>query len=224
MKYQAAIFDLDGTLLDTLEDLADSMNAALAEHGLPGHNLEKFRYLVGEGVLSLVANAMPEDRRDPELAEKVAKSYLAIYEQNWHAKTLPYPGIMDTILALRESGVPLTVLSNKPQTFTELCVNHFFPADTFQIVFGQRSHVPRKPDPAGAFEIAEKLGISPKVIAFIGDTKTDICTSVAAGMTAIGVSWGFRPVSELREFGAAHIIDHPGELLPFFAEPVLSPI
>jgi phosphoglycolate phosphatase len=159
---------------------------------------------------------MPVETQTPELIAAVTATYLEIYEQNWHSKSQPYAGIKELIAELKAFEIPLTVLSNKPQRFTELCVAHFFPEATFKIVFGQRLDVARKPDPAGASEIATLLGLPPESIAFIGDTKTDICTAVAAGMSPIGVSWGFRPVSELLENGATKIVNHPSELTSLF--------
>ena len=212
----AALFDLDGTLIDSLADLAGSMNEALGEMGLPTHDLEAYRYFIGDGVASLIDRALPAGRRDPQTVGRVAELYRAAYGRNWHQQTRPYAGIVELLAALAADGVPLAVLSNKPQAFTEWCVQHFFPDHTFTHVFGQREGVPHKPDPAGALEIAQELQLAPASVGFIGDTATDMRTAVAAGMFALGVSWGFRPVQELVENGAREIVGHPEELRPFF--------
>lgn len=216
MKFRSGIFDLDGTLLDTLADLADSMNEALAALGFPTHDMDQYRFFVGEGIQSLVARTLPEDRRDQATLATATEKYRAAYGKNWDRKSAPYPGILETIATLHDAGIPLTILSNKPHHFTKLCVERFFPAGTFQIILGQRDEIPRKPDPAAAYEIAFELGISPRNIAFIGDTETDMHTGVAAGMTSIGVAWGFRPVQELWDSGATAVVEKPADLLPFF--------
>ena len=216
MKYRAGIFDLDGTLLDTLEDLADSMNEALATLGFPIHDMDRYRFFVGEGIQLLVARTIPEDRRDDATVELATKLYREAYGRNWHRKSRPYDGIMEMIAELQAASVPMAVLSNKPDHFTQLCMKHFFPAGTFQIILGQRETVARKPDPAAAYEIAFSMEIPPGKFAFIGDTETDIKTGLAAGMASLGVAWGFRPVEELVQSGATAIVRHPSEILPFF--------
>jgi phosphoglycolate phosphatase len=211
---KAAIFDLDGTLLDTLHDLADSMNEALLEMGFPTHSTEQFCYFVGNGVHDLVRRTMPEEcRTQQELVDQTTASYRAAYSKNWNRKSRPYDGILETIEELARRNVPMAVLSNKPQRFTELCMDHYFAAGLFRPVFGQRDHVNRKPDPAGAIEIAEMLGISPAEIGFVGDTNTDMHTARNAGMHPIGVTWGFRPETELVESGAGAIVHRPLELV-----------
>jgi phosphoglycolate phosphatase len=214
---RAAIFDLDGTLLDTLDDLADSMNAALAALGLPVHPVHAYRTFVGEGVELLITRAMPTDVvADTALIQRATALYKEAYAQRWHAKTQPYHGILEMIAALQAARIPLAVLSNKPDHFTQLVMAHYFPAGTFSPIFGQRQHVPRKPDPAGALEIAQLWNLPPEKIAYVGDTATDMQTGRSAGMRTHGVAWGFRPVSELRENGAHLILTAPQEILPLF--------
>jgi phosphoglycolate phosphatase len=214
---RAAIFDLDGTLLDTLQDLADSANEALAAAGLPVHPQEAYRTFVGDGMHVLMQRIIPEDRRDDETLAHVLALYRAAYGRRWNSTSRPYAGIPETLHELSFKPVKLAVLSNKPQKFTELCIAHLLPGNPFQLVYGQRDNVPRKPDPAGALEIAKAFQCAPADCIFIGDTKTDMLTATRAGMRAIGVSWGFRPVQELTEFGAERVIQHPAELLEFFA-------
>ena len=213
----AAIFDLDGTLIDSLQDLADSMNEALAALAFPEHDLDAYRYFIGDGVHSLIARALPPGaREDAPTIQRATELYRTAYGSNWSRATAPYAGIMALLDELRSVGIPLAVLSNKPQHFTALCVEHFFPQQPFTVVLGQRDHVPRKPDPAGAWEIASTLQLPPEQIAFIGDTSTDIRTGLAAGMRTVGVTWGFRPPQELEEAGAATIVHRPGDISTLF--------
>jgi phosphoglycolate phosphatase len=213
---RAAIFDLDGTLLDTLQDLADSANEALAAAGLPAHPVDAYRTFVGDGIDMLVQRILPVNQSDDETIAHVLALYRAAYGRRWNNRTQPYAGIPETLHELSFKPVKLAVLSNKPQKFTELCITHHLPGNPFHLIHGQRENVPRKPDPAGALEIARAFQVHPKEVVFIGDTKTDMDTAAAAGMRAIGVSWGFRPVEELKEHGAEIVIDHPAEILDLF--------
>ena len=214
---EAAIFDLDGTLIDSLQDLASSMNEALAALAFPEHGPDEYRYFIGDGVHSLVLRALPaEAREDAPTVLRATELYRAAYGANWRRATTPYAGIMELLHDLRTAAVPLAVLSNKPQHFAALCVEHFFPQQPFTIVLGQRDHVPRKPDPAGAWEIAAALQLPPEKIAFIGDTSTDIRTGIAAGMPTVGVTWGFRTTSELEEAGATTIVHDPAAISRLF--------
>jgi phosphoglycolate phosphatase len=213
---RAAIFDLDGTLLDTLQDLADSANEALTAAGLPVHPVDSYRTFVGEGIHKLVQGILPDEQRDDETVAHVLALYRAAYGRRWNATTRPYAGIPETLHELSFKPVKLAVLSNKPQKATELCIAQLLPGNPFQLVYGQRDNVPRKPDPAGALEIARAFQVPPGECLFIGDTKTDMLTATRAGMRAIGVSWGFRPVAELTEHGAERVINHPAELLELF--------
>jgi phosphoglycolate phosphatase len=212
----AAIFDLDGTLLDTLQDLADSANEALAAAGLPVHPVDSYRTFVGDGIHMLVQRILPPNRCDDEMVAQVLALYRAAYGRRWDNLTRPYPGIPETLHELSFKPVKLAVLSNKPQKFTELCITHHLPGNPFHLVYGQRENVARKPDPEGALEIAKAFQVPPGEVVFIGDTKTDMDTATAAGMRAIGVSWGFRPVEELKAHGAEIVVDHPAEILDLF--------
>jgi phosphoglycolate phosphatase len=212
---KAAIFDLDGTLLDTLDDLADSANEALAAAGLPVHPVDAYRTFVGDGIQTLVRRIVPADGAEEKVTEVLAL-FRAAYGRRWNNKTRPYDGIPEMLTALMQRPVQMAVLSNKPQRFTELCMAHHLSAYSFTPVLGQREEVPRKPHPAGALEIAEMLGLNPGEIAFVGDTRTDMDTATAAGMVPVGVTWGFRAVEELRAHGAQVIVDHPSELVPLF--------
>lgn len=214
MNYQAVIFDLDGTLLDSLEDLADSMNQVLARQSFPVHAAEQYRYFVGDGIAELVRRVLPETQRDAALVAQNIQWMSAEYEQRWDKKTRPYAGIVEMLGELTEIGLRMAILSNKPDAFTKIMVPALLPGWNFAPVFGARPDVPVKPDPQAALEIAAQLGVPPHEILYLGDTATDMRTARAAGMMAVGVAWGFRPVEELQQHGAQRIIHYPTDLLP----------
>ncbi|MDP7317713.1 MAG: HAD family hydrolase [SAR324 cluster bacterium] len=210
---KAICFDLDGTLLDSLVDLADSMNAALREFGHPEYPTRAYRYFVGNGARALVTRTLPEVHRDPETIEVVFQCYQAIYRANWNNKTRPYPGIPELLDALQARDLPLTVLSNKPHASTIVCVEEILKDWEFDVVLGQRDSVPHKPDPAGVFEIAEKLQLVPSDFLYLGDSVIDMQTATVAGCVIVGVLWGFREGDELRQHGAQYLIETPLDLL-----------
>lgn len=212
-NYRAILFDLDGTLLDTLDDLGDSINRALVRLGFPTHDREAFRYFVGEGARMLVERALPEDRRDPATAETMLKLYREEYRNGWNIKTCIYEGVPEMLDALHERRLVLGVLSNKPHDMTVQCVQGYLARWPFRVVFGQRDHVARKPDPQGALEAAGLMQATPAETLYLGDTATDMDTARAAGMYAIGAAWGFRPVEELIQHGANAIAAHPRDVL-----------
>lgn len=213
MSYRAVVFDLDGTLLDSLEDLADSMNAVLALQRFPVHATEKYRYFVGDGIAELARRVLPEAQRTDALVAENVRNMSAEYESRWNKKTRPYPGIVELLGSLTEAGLQMAVLSNKPDSFTKIMVPALLPGWNFTPILGARPGVPVKPDPQAALEIAEQLAIPPAEILYLGDTATDMLTARAAGMMAVGVAWGFRTVEELQEHGAQRIIQHPAELM-----------
>ena len=213
MNYRAIIFDLDGTLLDSLEDLADSMNHVLARQSFPVHAVEQYRYFVGDGIAELVRRVLPETQRDAALVAQNIQWMSAEYEQRWDKKTRPYAGIVEMLGELTEIGLRMAILSNKPDAFTKIMVPALLPGWNFAPILGARPGVPVKPDPQAALEIAAQLAISPADILYLGDTATDMLTANAAGMLAVGVAWGFRTVEELQQSGAQQIIHQPAELL-----------
>jgi len=215
MDIRGVIFDLDGTLLDTLEDLADAANTTLAHFGLPGHTPDAYRYFVGEGLVTLIERIIPEASRSQVMVTDCIALFQQIYGQGWAQKSRPYEGVMEMLQQLRLAGLQLGVLSNKPHPFTQLCVQHFFPAKTFDFVYGQRENVPKKPDPAGALEIASLMDCFPQQIVYVGDTATDMKTGNRAGMSTVGVLWGFRTRQELLENKAAMIAAHPLEIVKY---------
>ncbi len=208
-----AIFDLDGTLLDTIGDLAASCDAVLWQNGLPQHTTEEYRQMVGRGILRLVEAAIPEHLRLPEYVEKVRQDFVAYYLDHIDLHTHPYNGIPELIDAMTERGVKIAVASNKFQAGTERLIRSFFPDVEFVAVLGQRVGVPLKPDPQIDLEIIEAAGVEPSETLHIGDSGVDMQTAHAAGVRAVGVTWGFRSREELAESGADVIVDHPEEIL-----------
>ena len=214
MKHAAILFDLDGTLLDTLDDLADSMNATLLSLGFPAHDRSAYRIFVGDGVENLVRRALPDGTGDEALVQSAVKRMREEYGSRWHDKTRPYDGIPELLDGAASRGVPCAVLSNKPHPATLEVVAHFFPRYRFAAVFGARPGVPIKPDAGAAREVAAALGVDPSRFLYLGDTNTDMLTAVAAGMDPVGALWGFREARELTEAGARVLASHPREILP----------
>lgn len=212
MTRRACLFDLDGTLLDTLRDLAESMNIVLQERGFPTHPLEAYRYHVGDGARLLVTRALPERARDPASIDAALADYRRAYAAHWNAHTRPYDGIPELLDALVARHLALGILSNKPHAMTVRCVEGYLSKWPFACMLGQREDVARKPDPAGALEAAVRMRVAPQDVLYLGDTATDMETARAAGMFAVGATWGFRPESELRAAGAQAIVRHPREV------------
>ena len=219
MRYQAVLFDLDGTLLDTLADLAAASNRVLAAHGLKPYPVEDYRYFVGSGVRHLLECILPKPLREEEAEiEAGIAAFQQEYAKNWQEHTKAYEGIAELLDYLSTNGYRLAVLSNKPQHFTELCVQTLLANWQFHSVLGQREGVPRKPHPAGALETARLLDLPPSAILYVGDTGVDMRTAQQAGMDAVGVLWGFRDAEELRATGAEILVQTPQELVRFLAE------
>lgn len=216
MSYKAVIFDLDGTLLDTIDDLADAANKTLAEIECPQHPVDAYKYFVGKGIENLMKSALPEDKRDAETVKNAVVLQKKNYSENWDNKTKPYDGIIDMLKALNLKNIKISVLSNKPDDFTKMCVSQMLPVHLFSIVQGAREGVPIKPNPTGALEISGRLGILPEETVYVGDTNTDMKTAKSANMFAVGVLWGFRKREELLESGAQKIISKPSEILELF--------
>lgn len=213
MKFKAVIFDLDGTLLDTIDDLTDSMNAALVSAGLPTRTTEECKHFVGDGVAIFTRRAMGRAGCDEQALANVLAVYHDEYARRWNRKTRPYEGIGELLDALSGNGLAMAVLSNKPDDLTILTVERLLAKWQFGAVMGARSDVPHKPDPAGAFETASALGVEPADCLYVGDTNTDMRTANAAGMYAVGVLWGFRTADELTASGAKVLIERPLELM-----------
>ena len=212
-KFSAVVFDLDGTLLDTLEDLGDAVNRVLIDHGYPAHPMDAYRYFVGDGSAVLIERALPESARGSDVYRECLASFMADYDRSWKVKTRLYDGISEMLDSLTALQVDMAILSNKSHEFTVNCVRDLLSRWRFKAVFGLRTDVPRKPDPAGALEISRLLGAGPDRMLYLGDTAIDMQTAVSAGMFPAGALWGFRTREELLENGARAVIAHPGELL-----------
>jgi phosphoglycolate phosphatase len=217
MKLQAICFDLDGTLLNTLEDLAHATNTVLQAQRLPTHPVEAYNQFVGEGAARLIEKVLPAELRTPERQVALLDAFHAEYSKCWNQRTTLYDGVAELLDQLAEWQVPITVLSNKPDAFTQECVSEFLGKWPWAVVFGQREGIARKPDPVGVYEIAKQLGVEPSEMCFVGDTSIDMQTACNAGCLPMGVTWGFRDAAELREHGAQHLIDHPSELVTWWS-------
>lgn len=212
MDTRLVIFDLDGTLLDTIGDLAASCDHVLAQRGLPQHTYEEYCSFVGNGVMRLVERALPEELRTPETVAAVRADFVTYYTEHIDRFTRPYDGIPELLDELRRCGVRMAVASNKFQAGTEKLAARYFPDVRFDPVLGQRPGVPLKPDPQVVFEILARTGVSPSETLYVGDSGIDMETARAAGVRSVGVTWGFRERRELEASGAIHIVNRPAEI------------
>ncbi len=207
------IFDLDGTLVNTLEDLADSVNEALEKMGFPVWQTDDYRLKVGRGFRNLMENSVPEEfREDAGVIGQMLEYFVAAYDRRYLDKSRPYEGIGELLDELAAGGIFLAVNSNKRTDYAERLVAKLFPQVPFVGVFGEREGVPKKPDPAGALELCARMGLEPGEVIYAGDSNTDIQTGKNAGMETIGVSWGFRGAEELRRSGASYIAEKPSDI------------
>jgi phosphoglycolate phosphatase len=213
VKYKAVIFDLDGTLLNTIQDLADSVNIVLRRFGFPEHDVESYKYFVGDGIEELACRALPENHRDEAALARSIAAIREEYSKRWANHTRPYEGIPELLDALTARNIKTAILSNKPDESTKATVSKLLPKWHFQFIVGASPAVPKKPNPKAALEIARSLDISPDELIYVGDTATDMATAVAAGMYPVGALWGFRTAEELTQSGAKKLIKEPGDLL-----------
>ncbi len=205
------IFDLDGTLVDSLPGIAASLNRCLELHGLPGHSNAAVRRFIGNGLRTLVQRAAPSGS-DSALIDSLVSLFKKDYDQSWNSGTRPYPGILNLLTDLQRAGYSMAVLSNKTHDFTVAMVAGLFPSIHFHKVLGQREGVPQKPHPAGAFQIAQATGYTPESCVFIGDSTVDLETARNADMPAIAVLWGYHDRVKLIAAGAEIVIGDPSEL------------
>jgi phosphoglycolate phosphatase len=215
LRHSAVLFDLDGTLLDTLEDIGHAVNRVLTSKGFPTHRMDAFRSFIGDGTTMLVTRALPEDHRDHETVQTCLQIFLKDYGQHWNVKTRSYDEIPDMLDTLTSRGLRMAVLSNKPDDFTKRCVTKLLSSWSFDLIIGQRDGVPPKPDPTSALEVAERLDVPAASFLYLGDSGIDMKTATAAGMFPIGVLWGFREAGELREGGARALMKHPRDIVKF---------
>jgi phosphoglycolate phosphatase len=213
MPFRAIIFDLDGTLLDTLDDIANAANRVLSARGFPTHPTANYRTFIGEGVIRLMLRALPKTHQDEATVQACVGAYVQEYERTWNALTKPYPGVPELLDALVARGLKLAVLSNKPDRFTQQCVDELLANWAFDVVMGANDQFPRKPDPASAKETARRLGVPPAECLYVGDSGVDMQTARSAHMCAVGALWGFRGQKELRKNGAQFLIKKPSEAL-----------
>ena len=213
MNYKAAVFDLDGTLVNSLDDLADSANATLRAHSFPMHEVEAYRYFVGDGTRKLMERILPQEyAADTTFVEQFMSKYKDRYARNLLQKTKPYDGIMEMLEELRRRGIPMAVCTNKHQSAAEMIVKTLFPHRIFQEIIGDQEGLPRKPDPQKVLRIMRNFGVTGEQTAYFGDTDVDMDTARNAKAFAVGVLWGFRPEEELVAHGAHILLSHPMEL------------
>jgi phosphoglycolate phosphatase len=215
---KSIVFDLDGTLLDTLEDIAISANFALVSLGLQPQKHEKYRYFVGEGVFKLFENIFASHPQTPELIQQAVTLFETHYTKQFNQNTKLYEGVSKMLSFLQKRNFKMAILSNKPDSFTKMCAIKYLRQWKFDVVFGAREGVPRKPHPRGALEISELLHVTPNDCYYLGDTMIDMKTANSAGMIAIGALWGFREENELREHGAKYLVQTPSEVIKLLAE------
>lgn len=216
MKYKAAIFDLDGTLLNTILDIAVPVNLILDKYGLPTHNLDSFKYFIGDGINNLVYRALPVEVAESTLYRKVLSEVWDEYQNHLNKATKPYDGIVDMLHELESAGISLNILSNKADEFMDEVVNKYFSDFKFDLVFGARHGIPLKPNPHSIFEIMAELELDANECVFIGDSDVDMHAAKNADIYAVGVNWGFRGRDELLQNGADIVINAPNELKNIF--------
>lgn len=215
LKHRAVLFDLDGTLLNTLQDVADAVNYGLAGLHFPLHPIAAYKTFIGEGRDVLVRRAMPTENRDDTTIQKVLEKVNAYYAIHWADNTVPYPGVPELLNTLTAKDIKITVLSNKADDLTNICVTKLLSRWRFSLVAGSKPSVPNKPDPTSALLIAKALEIKPAEFIYLGDSDIDMKTANGAGMYALGAGWGFRSAAELQNAGAKVVLKHPGELLQY---------
>ena len=210
----AAMFDMDGTLVDSLADLADSANETMRSFGVAEHTTEEYRYFVGNGARKLMERALPKNlAADAATVDEALTRYKKIYrEGHLLTKTMPYPGILELLGQLRAKNIPCAVLTNKPHEAALIIAEKLFPAATFCAVVGDKPNMPRKPDPTNALKIVQSISVKPAEVAYFGDSDADMLLAQNAGFLPIGVLWGFRPREELEANGAKILLNNPADI------------
>ena len=210
--YTHVIFDLDGTLLNTIDDLADACNHVAELHGWPTHTIEEYKYFVGNGMARLAERFVPEDWRTPEGVRQVLEEFMPYYDAHKQDKTAPYPGVPEAVQAMKEAGVQVAVLSNKADQMAGPVVEHYYPG-VFSAIQGALPSLPTKPDPTLLHRLMERMGAVAEHTLFVGDSNVDIRTAKNGGLTGCGVLWGFRTRAELEAEGADFIVEDPQALV-----------
>lgn len=213
MNFSAIIFDLDGTLLNTADDIADSVNLVLKREGFPPHSVDDYKRYVGDGVSTLVERVLPKTQCDAARIARVTELVMAEYDRHGTPKTLPYDGIVELLERLDQLSIRKAIFSNKPQGLVELAVEKYFAKFSFEIVCGAGEKFPKKPDPAGAIDIASEMDLPANEFIFLGDSGIDMMTAIGAGMHPVGALWGFRGREELISAGAEIVFDNPSALI-----------
>ena len=211
-QFQAAIFDLDGTLADTLEDIADNMNHVLAQAGYPAHEYDAYRFYVGDGLRNLAARCLPEDARADDIVNLCFDRMMERYHKNYIIKSRLYDGVPELLDALSQQGVKLAVLSNKADSLTQKICAKLLSRWKFEQILGATDRFPRKPDPAAALELCRLMGVAPERVCYVGDSDVDMKTAIAAGFYPAGAGWGYRPKEELLASGAMLVADSARQL------------
>lgn len=207
------IFDLDGTLLNTIADLAQSTNHALTQLGFPTHQEDAYNFMVGNGINKLFERALPEGHKSEENVQQMRQLFIAFYDQHNMDKSRPYPGIPELLQKLHQQSVLLAVASNKYHAATQKLTKHYFPEIPFIAVYGQREGILPKPDPTIVFDILRATNINKDSVLYVGDSGVDMQTAINAGVTSCGVTWGFRPKTELEAFQPNYIVDSAEKIL-----------
>jgi len=214
---KAVLFDLDGTLANSLKDLANAVNYALSKENYPPREVEEFKMFVGDGMPKMIERALPEGHKDADTVDRMLKFVLEHYSVHYADNTTSYDGVSELIETLKGMGLIVAVVTNKAQEMADIVVEKLY-GNTFKKVFGKREGVPAKPDPTMALLAMEELGVTPEECVFIGDSGMDVATGVNSGALPVGELWGFRGEDELRENGAKYIITHPTELIDIIKE------
>ena len=212
MTYKGVIFDLDGTLVNSIKDIADAMNIVLNRYNFPQHDYETYKTFVGSGIKTLVIRALPEHHQNEMQINLCFEAMKTIYAERCTNKTKVYDGIHTLIEKLQQHGIKQSILSNKADVLTKKVASQVLP-DYFESVVGLTTEALKKPNPKVALDLCKKMNLAPEEVIFVGDSEADIQTAKSANMLAVGVSWGFRSKEELTKQGAKHIINHPLELI-----------
>lgn len=214
---KAVLFDLDGTLADSLADLADSTDYALSVLGFSPHNLNEYKYFVGDGIPKLIERALPSDKKSPEIQKKCLDIFMERYREHYHDKTRAYDGITELLSSLKKAGLKTAVISNKAQEMAEKVVTKLF-GNSFDAVAGKREGFPAKPDPSLTLEVVKEIGLTPDLCALVGDSGMDMAAAVNGGLLPIGVLWGFRTKEELLKNGAQYTVSEPNQIIDIITE------